>query len=118
MKSILNLRKIVFVGVLIFFLVVASNILRNITSLWQRQYVIDQAKNERARVKEENSSLKSQLEYVSKPGFVEEEARNKLFYVKPGEQIVLIEKQEKASEEVEIVRLSPWKEWIALFFNF
>jgi cell division protein FtsB len=115
-KAFLSIKNLIYAVVVAIFLMVSYNLVNNITSIWQRRFVIEQAEKELARVKEENTSLKSQLERVQKPGFVEEEARNKLFYVKPGEQIVYVPKQEEKPKEVEIVRITPWREWIALFF--
>lgn len=116
MGAFFSIKRFIYLGIVIIFLIIAYNIIGNITSIWQRQYVTEQAKKELARVKEENSLLKARLEQTEVRGYAEAEARNKLFYVKPGEQIVFVPKPEEKPKEVEIVRITPWREWVALFF--
>lgn len=116
MKTFFSIKRLIYIGSIVIFLIISYNIIGNTVSIWQRQYVIDQAERELMRVKEENSRLKLQLEETSQRGYVEAEARNKLFYVKPGEQIIAVPKPEEKPKDVEIVRITPWREWLALFF--
>lgn len=113
------MKKIIFVVVVIVFLITAHNMIQNTISLWQKQHIVKETEEELERVKEENKELTSKLEAVSQPGFVEAEARDKLFYVKPGEQIVFItqEKQDESEEIEETVSTPSWKQWLDLFFD-
>jgi hypothetical protein len=60
------------------------------------------------------------LSEVKKPGFVEEEARNKLFLAKPGEGIVIIPTDvlsTTSSKTKKALDSRPnWQKWWELFF--
>lgn len=73
------------------------------------------AKQELDKAKEENRRLKVRLTQVNSDSFVEEEARDKLFLVKPGESGVILphETTENASKKPE---LPNWQKWLRLFF--
>lgn len=113
------MKRIIFIVIVIVFFVIAHNMIQNIVSLWQKQNIVTQTEDELVRVKAENKQLKSQLEMVNQPGFIESEARDKLFYVKPGEQIVFIPQTEEIEEEtsVDVVSDPAWKQWLDLFFG-
>lgn len=68
----------------------------------------------------ENKALKQQFKQVTVSGFVEEEARNKLFMVKPGEQEVLLSKETttptKQSQAAKDTR-PYWEQWLTVFFH-
>ncbi len=76
------------------------------------------AKKDLDREKQENQQLKTELSYVKSQEFIEEEARNKLFMVKPGESGVIVPqdliKKKEVKKEIE---LSNWQQWINLFIG-
>ena len=93
--------------------------MRSIYDLWRKQDLLVRSKIELEKQKEENQRLKSQLSTVRKEDFVEKEARNKLFLVKPGEQEVIIPKELlDASKSAKPKRDNTpnWKKWWDLFF--
>lgn len=55
----------------------------------QRSKRLTEAKRELLALQEEKKRLEKRAEYVKSPEFVEEEARNKLNMVKPGEEVYL-----------------------------
>jgi len=112
------MKRIVFIISVIVFLVVANGLIQRTFSLWQKQQIVSQTEEELERVKKENKDLKAQLEVVRQPGYKEEQARDKLFYVKPGEQIVLLPEQKTTSSEVlgENKEEDNWMKWLTLFF--
>ncbi len=55
----------------------------------QRSKRLTEAKQELLALQEEKKHLEERAEYVKSPEFVEEEARNKLNMVKPGEEVYL-----------------------------
>lgn len=74
------------------------------------------AKKELIREKQENQRLKVQFSYVKSEEFVESEARNKLFMVKPGESGVIVPQDLiKKKEEKREIELANWQLWINLF---
>ena len=68
---------------------------------------------------EKNKDLKRQLTKVKDPSFVEQEARNKLFLVKPNEQVVLIPSPSPTpipeSERQKKLQKPNWQEWYEYF---
>lgn len=112
------MKKIIFFAALIILLFIINSFSHSIYSLWQKKDLITIAQQTLEKEKEKNQRLKSQLEIVKGEKFVEEEARNKLFLVKPGESQILIPKDlsgtlsAKEKNKVE----SNFKKWLKLFF--
>lgn len=117
------IKKIVFFGFIIFSFFVINDSLHSIYSLWQKHDLLDKAKRELSVEKKKNSDFKQQLSVVTAPNFVEEEARNKLFLVKPGEGIVVVAPDEdvvaSSSTSVKTVeKRANWQQWRDVFFSF
>lgn len=113
------MKRIFFITILLVSLFVINNLVRTIYSLWQKKDLITKAKIAVEKEKKENSMLKKQLEEVNKPGFVEEQARDKLFMGKQGEQVILLSKDalQAAKEKKESAKPQPyWRQWWKLFF--
>ncbi|MCL5970176.1 MAG: septum formation initiator family protein [Patescibacteria group bacterium] len=115
------MKKVVFFTVLIVSIFIIKNFASSIYGLWQKQDLIVQAKSELENEKKKNQGLKNKMSYADSPGFVEEEARNKLFMSKPGEaQVVLPQGVGEAidSSTGQYQKTIPnWKKWIELFFK-
>lgn len=100
-------------------LAVILGLLSSIYSLWHKQDVLTRTQKQLDLEKAENTKLQKQLKIVSTQDFLEKEARDKLFLVKPGEQEVLIsqslleKKQEKAKEDAQKPN---WQLWWEIFF--
>ena len=71
-------------------LLIINNFARSTYDLWSKKDVILSAQQELEAEKKENLRLKNQLAKAQGGQFIEEEARNKLLLVKPGEQNVII----------------------------
>lgn len=113
------MKRIFFISVLVVSLLIINNLVRAIYSLWQKQDLITKAQIAVEKEKKENSMLKKQLEEVNKPGFVEEQARDKLFMGKQGEQVILLSKDalQAAKEKKDTPKQQPyWQQWWELFF--
>ena len=117
----MTLKKIVFFAVIIISLFVINSFIHSIYNLWQKNDLLVRAKQDLENEKKENHELKSKLAQVKKPGFVEEEARNKLFLAKPGEGIVIIptEVLSSTSSQTKKVRDTRpnWQKWWDIFFT-
>ena len=97
-----------------------QNLSHSVYSLWQKRELLLKAREEVARAKQENISLRQQQSAVKQPSYIETQARDKLLMTKPGEQIVVVgdnlivqkvnEKSEKEAEK------SHWRQWWELFF--
>jgi len=74
------------------------------------------AKNNLEKEKKDNLRLKSQLTFVKSDQFIEEEARNKLFMVKPGESGVILPSNLGSGKPGAPARELPnWQKWLNLF---
>ena len=76
------------------------------------------AKSDLEREKRENQRLKNELTRVKSDEFIEAEARNKLFLVKPGESGVIIPSNLTAKRPIAPAPEPPnWQKWLNLFIK-
>lgn len=113
-------KKIVFFIIIIASVVIINNLVHSIYTLWQKKYLVENSRLEVEKQRSKNQELRNKLDEIGRPQFVEEEARNKLFLVKPGEQVVILsEKDLKAtasSKPKPKDTRANWKKWWELFF--
>lgn len=113
------MKKTIFIIISIFLLFVIQNLFHSIYSLWQKQELLVKAAQQLEKEKAENAKLKRQMEWVKKPSFIEQQARDKLLLVKPGEQIVVYSRKPemvKPSSDNITAKLKPnWLLWWELF---
>lgn len=118
MSSPSTLKKVVFIIIIIVCLITIQNLIRSIYELWNKQDHVVEAQKELEREKRENQKLKAQLSFVGSEEFIEEEARNSLFLVKPGESGVIVPedliKRRKTEKKEE---LPNWQKWINLIIS-
>ena len=113
-------KKIAFFIIIIASLFIINNLVQSIYALWQKKGIVENARIEVEEEKKKNLELKNKLEQVGDPQFVEEEARNRLFLTKPGEQVVVL--SDKVFEATKSAKIEPvdtrpnWKRWWDLFF--
>src|SRR3989344_5436267 len=84
------MKRLIFLATVIVCLIIINGLLHSIYDLWNKQDLIKDAKTKLAEERAENTKLKAKLKEVNSPEFIEEEARNKLFLVKPGESPVIL----------------------------
>lgn len=113
------MKKVLFVIVLIASFLVIRNLGVSIYNLWQKQHLITRIQTELEQEKKRNKELKEKITQAQSVEFIEEEARNKLFMVKEGEQEILIsrkllEPQGGGNNEPSI--RSNWQQWIEVLF--
>lgn len=114
------MKKLVFFVVILISLFIINGLIRSTISLTQKNTVVEKAEKELQAEKAENTKLKKQLAQVSDPTFIEKEARNKLFLVKPGEEVVIIPSPTIVSnpdqkEAAATVKKANWQQWVDLF---
>lgn len=113
-------KKIGFFLIIIVSLFIINNLVHSIYTLWQKQHLVDDMRLEVDRQKQENQALKNKLNSIENPQFIEEEARNKLFLVKPGEQIVVLSEKDLQATISGMPKAQDtrpnWKKWWDLFF--
>lgn len=113
------MKKVFFFLIVIGSLLIINNLVQSIYSLWQKQYLVLNTRRQLDREKEANQKLKAQLVQVTQTDFVEQEARNKLFLVKPGEQVVVVPQESKktssAATSGPVIHKPNWQQWLDLF---
>lgn len=114
------MKKVLYLLILIISLFIINNLVRSIANLWQKHDLISEAQVQLQKEKNEHQKLEDQLSQVQRPDFVEEEARNKLFMVKPGEKVVIMGdgKEDTAVTQTQANTPPPpvWQQWINVFF--
>ncbi len=111
------MKKIPYFIVVLILLFIINNLAHSIIDIYQKQDVLTNAQKQLDREKTKNQKLKAELSYVQSQQFLEEEARNKLFLIKPGEQEILIpQTEEQKGSEAPKKQIPNWQQWLNLFF--
>lgn len=115
------MKKIFYILIILASIYISNNLIQSIYNLLQKKDLVTQAKVELSQERNEYEKLKDQLQKVKRVDYIEEEARNKLFMVQPGEQIVLVPHEIlNATDEAEIIaaeKQPTWKLWLEIFFK-
>lgn len=111
------MRKMLFIVIVLIGILIINNLVRSIYGLWQKSALIEDAKRELSVEKSKYIELTEEMKEVSSPFFLEEEARNKLFLAKPGEEIVIVPREEQSAlQSTKKVRVKPvWQQWMKYF---
>lgn len=108
-------KKLVYLIAIVACLVVIHNLAVSTYDLWHKQDLVSEANSDLQREKSENQALQKQLKTVKSPQFLEEQARNELFMVKPGESGVILPPNIGESSTKKEPNLAPWQKWLKLF---
>lgn len=113
------MKRIIFIVVIIIFVFIINNLVQSIYGLWQKQDLIVSAQKELERERVENEKLKKRLAEVKGDHFIEQEARDRLLLVKPGEDVVvlprdLIAGSREAQRQPQNIKPN-WLQWWELF---
>lgn len=112
-------RNLVLVLALVIMVPIVVNGINRISSFRGTSQKVDEAEVGLEQLKKENESLKNELQYKSSNRFAEEEIRNKLGMVKPGETEVIIPKPEGSSDAQSGsgAQIPNWQKWRDLFLG-
>jgi cell division protein FtsB len=112
------MKKAVFVLIVLVLLFIINGLAHSIYDLWHKQDLLTSAQRQLSQEKLKNQKLKGELSYVKSPQFIEEQAHNKLFLVKPGEQEILISQslKNKNQPQGKNQNTANWQKWLNLFF--
>jgi cell division protein FtsB len=112
------MKKAAFILLVLIFLFIINGLLHSIYDLWHKQDLLISAQKNLERAKMQNQKLKGELSYAQTPQFIEEQAHDKLFLVKPGEQEVLISQtlKNKNQPQKQVQNIPNWQKWLQLFF--
>lgn len=111
------MKRIFYIITIVIGIFIINNLARSTYELWSKKDVIVSAQKQLEAEKKENKDLKNRLEQAQGGGFIEEEARNKLLLVKPGEQNVFLPKPTGTEENTKKVDTRPnYLKWWEFFF--
>jgi cell division protein FtsB len=111
-----RLFKIIIAIINIFIII---GLIRSILDLNKRWGIVKNRENTLNRLLTENKRLKRSLKDAQSPNFIEKEARDKLGLAKPGDSIVIMQKQApitSTSPQNSTNTLPVWQQWWQLFF--
>lgn len=112
-----NIKTVILLIIIFVLLLIIKNIVASILTLRQNSEIVTGLRQQEAAEKEKNRFLQQQLYHVTTPRFIENEAREKLGMVKPGEHIVLAPPPTTNHTKPSVADYSPnWKKWWRLFF--
>ena len=111
------MKKAAFIITVIVLLIIINSLAHSIYDLWHKQDLLTSAQKELVAEELNNKKLKTDLSYSNTPQFLEEQARNKLFLVKPGEQEVLMAQKlnKDGTSQDSSGNIPNWQQWINLF---
>lgn len=112
------MKKIAFILTVIVFLIIINGLIHSIFDLMSKQDLLTSSQKLLEAEKLKNTKLKSELVKVESKDFIDEQAHNKLFMVKDGEQQVLISQKliQSGNQKKAVPELPNWQKWINLFF--
>lgn len=112
------MKRLFFLGIIIFSVLIIINLGRSIYDIWKKQDVFSQAQKTLEGEKKRNQTLTEDLKKVQDPQFIEREARNKLFMVKENEEELLIPQASlQASPSGTPKKIPVWRQWFLLLFG-
>lgn len=109
------MKKILYIAAVFVLLLIINGLTHSVYDLWTKRDFLTEAQKTLEREKAENKKLQQDLSRVNTREFIEEEARNKLFLVKPDEKVVIISVASKSAEKKESPKPN-WQKWVDLFF--
>lgn len=114
------MKRIMFFTIIIICVISIIHSISSIATLLKKQDLLIKAQDQLQISQKKNKKLKEESKLVQEQSFIEEEARNKLFMVKPGENTIIIPKGLIVSRDSGAVHTSiqkpNWQQWIGTFF--
>ncbi len=104
--------------ILVILITMGIGIVRSVYTLSQKKGIISERQGVLHGLLAENSRLNEQLLEATSPAFIEQEARDKLGLVRPGETVVIMDRTQnvKTGNQKTPQDLPSWKQWWSLFF--
>lgn len=116
------MKKVFLLTSIILAVIIINNFVQSVYNLWRKQDLLTQAQNQLNAEQKEHEQLKKQLSVVKSQQFIEEQARDKLFFVKPGEKSVVIPQNlllptKEPVKKTMVKTKANWQLWVELFFR-
>jgi len=112
--------KVVYLSIIIVGLLVSFGLARNLYTAYQNSKLLSDSQRKLQQLKLENESLQQESWQASDPSFIDQEARQRLGLVKPGEVLIILPHDTAttaATPTQKIVDEPVWKKWMSLFFG-
>ncbi len=115
-------KKLILILLSIVVLIFSYNIIGQIANALRAEGRFQDTIEKLHKLEVKNKELKSKLDEIKTPEFIEKEARNKLGLTKEGETLVIIP-QEKIdavlglTKKIEEIKLPNWLGWFKVFFK-
>ncbi len=121
-KNTLGSKKIIGWVIWIFVSLFLISVIRNIGKIVMIRKDIEAEKAKVEKMKQDNAGLQTQITEAQSPDFIEQQIRDKLGLIKPGEAIVVLPDEDtlrKLAPQIESVPQAlpdpNWKKWESLF---
>lgn len=114
------MKRIIFITTIVILAIICTNLVKSIYDIYSKKDILLQTQKKLEKTQAENTGLKRQLTLVQSQQFIEEQARDKLFMVKPGESTVLLPQATPAGQsglKMPSDDIPNWEKWWNLFFH-
>lgn len=112
-------RRLYQITIIIVSLFIIQGFSRNLVELWQQKQRLGKAKDELARLEQQEADVQKKLAYYQSDEYVEKIAREKLLLGKADETVIVVPttyQQDNQNEEPPKKSLIPWwKSWLKRF---
>lgn len=113
------MKRLITFGLVALTLLLALSVGREITQLISVRQRIAASEQKLADLKKAQEDLSKEKERRQTESFIEEQARNKLGLARPGEEIIILPKEDKQKEtsNKQKENLPNWQKWLNLFLK-
>lgn len=114
------MKRILFITTIVTLLIICTNLVKSIYDIYSKKDILLQIQKKLEKAQTDNIVLKHQLVVVQSQQFIEEQARDKLFMVKPGESTILLPQATPAGQSgigMPSSVIPNWKKWWNTFFH-
>ena len=110
------MKSALFFFIFLFLLLIVNSLIGAIRTSLTNDHALSSLMTNVQQAQQTHDFLAQQLQYVKTTHFVEEEARNKLGMVKPGEHIIIAPPPPTQKLTTQTLPDPNWKKWLKLFF--
>ena len=115
--KIVCMKKFAYILTIVGLCFIINSLLHSIYDLWHKQDLVVSAQKQLVQEEQKSKNLQAQYKYSQTQQFIEEQAHDKLFLEKPGEQEVLFSQApEGLDASKKSANIPNWQQWLNLFF--
>ena len=113
-----------YIALSLLFIFATVNFAKTTLDIMESSKRLEEAKSDVAAKEEDLAALEHELEYIKTTDFIEEEARNKLNLIKPGEKVFVMPLAQIPQDSTlnvlsaakQLEKETPAQQWLELFF--